>query len=112
MKHSMTSKLWISAAILLATGVPALALASVPDSTRDSLHIRVSYADLDLDKEAGIEQLYQRLKFAVSNACGSATLYGAGSVKQARDNKACYRDLLDRAVRKADNAALSKRHSG
>jgi UrcA family protein len=112
MKESNERKSWILVGTLLAAAVPLPVLASVSEASLESVRIEVSYADLDLDNVAGIDQLYRRLKSAAAEACGPTSLYSAGSVKQLRSNKTCYRDLLDRAVTQADNEALSRRHSG
>lgn len=103
-------KFCLPAAALLAIGGPTSA--TVPGPHQESVRIEVSYADLNLDEAAGIETLYQRLRSAAAGVCGPISLFEAGSVKQVTNNKACYKDLLDRAVRKADNAALTRRHSG
>jgi UrcA family protein len=102
--------MWLPAVALLA--ISGSAMASVPGPNQESVRIEVSFADLDLDKAAGIETLYKRLRSAAAGACGPRSLTEAGSVRQVSNNKACFKDLLDRAVRKADNAALTRRHSG
>ncbi|MDH4047368.1 MAG: UrcA family protein [Gammaproteobacteria bacterium] len=111
MKESVKVRRIVPVVFALAMSVPGLVFASIPASTGEPVRIKVSYADLDLAKDDGIELLYRRLKSAASNACGPTSLLQAGSVRQVMGNRACYKDLLDRAVQKADNAALSKRHA-
>lgn len=112
MKHTVPAKMWIAAVAVIAIGAPAIASASLSSLSSEEVRISVNYADLNLANPAGIEQLYKRLKYAAANACGPTSLREAGSLEQIANNKACVKQLLDRAVQKVDNAALSKRHPG
>jgi len=112
MKISVFSNNWISKCMFLAMCVPAFALASIPESAMTRTEVRVSFADLDLESPAGIETLYKRLKAAAGNACGPRTLSMAGSIELLAQNRACYRDSLERAILKLDNEALKERHFG
>jgi len=97
---------------LLGLCLPAFAIAATPRLGAEEVQMRVSYADLDLDRQAGVERLYKRIRAAAAGACGSLTLREAGSLKALRANQDCYSELLDEAVLKVDNAALTKRHFG
>lgn len=112
MKESVTTKSWVAFAAVLLVTAPAVASASLASASREDVRLSVNYADLDLGKAAGVETLYQRLKYAASNACGPVTLREAGSLEQVVNNKACAKQLLDRAVQKVDNTALSNLHRG
>ncbi|MCI0516956.1 MAG: UrcA family protein, partial [Woeseiaceae bacterium] len=97
---------------LLGLCVPAFAIAATPRLAVEEVQMRVSFADLDLDRQAGVERLYQRIRAAAAGACGSLTLREVGSLKALRANQDCYRDLIEGAVLKVDNAALTKLHFG
>ena len=112
MKESVRTKSWVAAVAVLLVSAPAASLASLESASSEEVRLSVSYGDLDLEKAAGIETLYQRLKSAASSACGSVTLREAGSLEQVVNNKACAKRLLDRAVQKVDNTALSRLHRG
>ena len=109
MKESGTRKLWIAVAAIVLVA-PAAALASLESVSSEEVRLSVSYADLDLSKAAGVETLYLRLKAAATRACGPTTLRQAGSLEQIMNNRDCAKRLLDRAVQKADNTALTKLH--
>ncbi len=112
MKELIHNSKRVRLALLLALCVPGIALASKPQSSMEQVTVKVSFADLNLDNEEGVEHLYRRIRSAASNACGPFTLRETGSLQRLRDNEVCYRELLDKAVKKVDNAALSKRHFG
>ncbi len=71
----------------------------------------VSYSDLDLSTEAGLVTLYSRLQRASNAVCGSRSLQKAGSLRQSRYNKQCYRDVLSKAVAKFNNTKLDEIHA-
>ena len=112
MKELVKNSKRIGLLVLLAMCVPAFALAATPKMALEEVRMSVSFADLDLDHAAGIERLYQRLQSAATKACGPATLREAGSLKALRARQECYKELVDGAVVKVDNASLTKRHFG
>ena len=71
----------------------------------------VSYSDLDLSTEAGLVTLYSRLQGASIVVCGSRSLRKAGSLRQSRYNKQCYRDVLSKAVAKFNSTKLDEIHA-
>ena len=96
---------------VVALGAASVASAVVLDpGTRDA-RIQVSYSDLDLTSSAGVVTLYSRLKAASKQACGPTNVQEAGSVQRLQQNKACYADLLSRAVEKVGNDSLSAIHN-
>lgn len=112
MKELVKNSKRIGLLVLLAMCVPAFALAATPKLALEEVQMNVSFADLDLAHEAGIERLYQRIRSAAAGACGPLSLREAGSLKALRAGQECYHELLDEAVLKVDNAALTKRHFG
>jgi UrcA family protein len=112
MKELMKNSKRIGLLVLLAMCVPAFGLAAAPGQAVEEVQMKVSFADLDLNHEAGIGRLYLRMRSAASGACGVSTLREAGSLKAVRVSQECYKELLDKAVLQVDNAALTKRHFG
>jgi UrcA family protein len=99
-------------ALLVAVGITVPAVASAADPSEDEeTSVKVSYADLNIDSEAGARVLYSRLKRASQRACNVESLTEHGSVDRARDAKACYEEVLSAAVANIDSAALSKIHA-
>lgn len=112
MKHLALAKPWIAAVAVATIAAPAIASASLTSVASEEVRISVNYADLDLSKAAGVEVLYRRLRSAASSACGPTSWSEVGSLEQIANNKACARQLVDRAVQKLDNAALTSLHLG
>lgn len=101
-----------SIALLVVVGITLPALASAGDPSKDKENsVRVSYADLNIDCEAGARVLYSRLKRASEKACNVESLTEHGSIDRARDAKACYEEALSDAVANIDSAALARIHA-
>ena len=108
MKESKFVKGVVATVAVIAFSVPAI-------SSADELKGRsekVSYADLDVQKEEGAAVLYRRLQQASKRVCGVDANMSAGSVREMSYKRQCYRDTLDRSVAKADNPALTAVHDG
>jgi UrcA family protein len=86
------------------TSVVSTALAAAPARTAT-----VSYADLDLDTEAGVEALYRRLLGAAHAACNP--LDRRGAVGEA-EFQVCKAEALTRAVADIGNPRLTARLHG
>jgi len=71
--------------------------------------VRVSYSDLDLSRDAGVERLYGRLRQAANHVCET----GAGSrdLRVSALREACAKRALDGAVASVHSTRLSARHS-
>ena len=100
----------IVSTFVIALGAPAIASA---DAQSDLLGtgVKVSYADLDLQKSAGAQVLYRRLQNAARQACGAPSLRIQGSLRTLSETKSCYRKSLDAAVAKVDNARVNGIHA-
>jgi len=71
--------------------------------------VKVSYADLDLGTDGGVEALYQRLRTAARAACNpSDTLDG----RSQGSFEVCKAEALERAVARIGNASLTARLRG
>jgi UrcA family protein len=96
---------------ILAAGLGGLLLASsaFAATVSDAPSVRVSYSELDLTRDAGIERLYARLRHAAAEVCGSADIRDLGALAR---QESCARQALDRAVEDVHSARLTARHKG
>ena len=109
--RKINRKTGISLLIAVAIALPAAALAGAPDQAADN-SIKVSYADLNIQSEAGARVLYARLKRASEKACNVESLSELGSVDRARNARVCYDEVLSNAVENIDSDALTRMHVG
>jgi UrcA family protein len=93
----------ISAASLTAFS-PGAALAGPPRELRS---VTVSYADLDLSKQAGVAALYRRIEAAANRVCGSKP---AHDVKQIYAQVNCVHNAVANAVADVDVRQLAALH--
>jgi UrcA family protein len=106
MKDSKLVRGIIASVAFIVLSAPAIASA---DGLKGKA-VKVTYADLNLEKEAGAKSLYRRLQQASKQACGVVSLKSAGSVKIMSEMQTCYRTTLTAAVEKVDNSELTKIH--
>ena len=107
---SKLAKAVTASIIALALSVPSIAAAEA-DAEIKGASKKVSYADLDLNKEEGAAVLYKRLKIAARQVCGARTITLKGSPREVREKKACYRETLDAAVIQVNNQYVNKLHT-
>ena len=112
MKESKIVRTFLMSAALTALAIPAIASASPGIEDNGRTAVRVSYADLDLSKLAGVQTLYSRLRTATRSVCGSRLLTEVGSLKQLTVNKRCFNKALSKAVARIGNEKLSEIHAG
>jgi UrcA family protein len=108
MKESKLVKGVVATVAVIAFSLPAIA--SADDLAGRSE--KVTYSDLNVEKEAGAQSLYRRIQQAAKRVCGVESLKVAGNLRQLSQQKNCYRDALDATVAKIDNAALTELHKG
>ena len=111
MKESKLLKSVVAAVVVFALGAPAIASAD-SQSGLEGTAIKVSFADLNLQKAEGAEALYRRLQNAAKQACGVRSLKVEGSVSNIAATRSCYRAALTASVKKVDNENVSKIHAG
>ncbi len=111
MKESILVKSLITAAAIFAISAPAAAALGT-DKGLDFNAVRVSYADLNLENEAGARVLYSRLQRASKRACGVESYKNAGSIGIKTDMQRCYRSTLTASVEKINREKLTKIHEG
>ena len=116
MKESKLFKSLVATFVVVVLGGPALVLADTPSYVQDAKAI-VSYADLNLENEEGLRELYQRLQYASKEICIIiASSNTAESIiinsSRRRATRQCYRDTLSNAVDNFDNEDLTRLHAG
>ena len=89
--------------------VTAVALPAAADSRLVQESTEVRYTDLDLGKEAGVANLYARLKNAAEQVCDTG--YPSSALFLSTKSRACVADALQQAVAKVDRPALTAYHA-
>jgi len=112
MKESNVVRKLLITTVVTVLAIPAIASATPHFNDRERGAVKVSYADLDLSSNAGLQILYSRLKTASQSVCGTHSLIEAGSLEQVIENKRCYSKALSKAVAKIDNEKLNEIHAG
>ncbi len=81
------------------------------DSRRAGVQTRtraVSYADLNLDRQAGLDTLYSRLEFASREVCSPQASYHSRAMNS--DWQTCYSRAMDKAIADVGNLGLQDYH--
>jgi UrcA family protein len=94
-------------AALLWLAVPAHA-DRIEGVTVSAPTIKVSYADLDINKPRGLEVLYSRIQRAARSVCDYD--YSIKELARGRHAKACYETAMDDAVRQINRPTLTAFH--
>ena len=108
MKESKLIKGVVATVAVIAFAVPAVSSASELKGRAE----KVTYSDLNADKESGAEILYRRLQQASKRVCGVESIKNAGSIREVMNQRRCYRNALDEAVAEIDNPMLTGLHRG
>jgi len=109
MKESKFVKCLVTAIAIFAISAPAIASTGTDNGLKGQ-SVKVSFADLNLQKEAGAKVLYRRLQRASKKACGAESYRNAGSVSERADMHRCYESSLTSSVAKINNALLTRIH--
>ena len=100
-----------AACVVFVLGAAAATSANRSDDLTGT-EVRVSYAELNLSNQAGLEVLYERLKTASEKVCGLESVDGGFFSHTAKDDRQrCYDDALDAAVARVDDPNLTAMHS-
>jgi UrcA family protein len=110
MKVSKITGGLLASLIVAALGAPAIA-AAADKSDLQGVSVKVSYADLNLEKQEGAKALYRRLQLASRRACDYQSLRIAGSLQRATATKKCYHQSLANAVGDLDNDLVTQIHA-
>jgi len=98
----------IALLVAFALGTPAFAVAASPTQI-EVVSITVSYADLNIEKEAGAKKLYRRLQRAAENACEfKSHTVARESLSRGIEKKRCYSEALASAVEEIDKETLTR----
>ncbi len=92
---------------LLATGLAFVGTAAHADTDTITRDVKVKFADLNLESQAGIESLYSRLQSAARKACGVADRADLQSFDEVAQ---CRKAAVNAAVTRIDNTALWALH--
>lgn len=111
MKESKLIKGIIAAVAVAAFSLPAIASADTGAELKGRTE-KVVYADLNVDKAEGAQQLYRRLQHASKRVCGVESAAKTRSVRELSQSKRCYRNTLDTSVAKIANETLTAIHEG
>jgi len=109
MKESKIVKGVVATFAVIAFSLPAIATADIELIGKSE---KVSYADLDVEKDAGAQVLYRRLQQASKRVCGVESMKIVGGVREMSEIRSCYREALDTAVAKVGNDMLTEIHKG
>jgi len=96
MKHLATT---LIGALTLYAVAPAGFAAAPPDDVRREV---VRFADLDLTRPAGAQELYQRIRYAARNVCETYDRLGR--------NRGCIEQSIARAVAEVGAPLLTTHH--
>lgn len=96
---------------LVTTGITAAALslslcAGAATKTTGGA-VSVDIADIDLTTDQGQRVMEARIKRAAKEVCGSQDYRKAGSLENARKNKACFNEAVAVAIDSVDNRYLT-----
>ena len=92
----------------VAFSIPAVSTAGTMPLEKNVNSVTVSFADLNLSNDSGVETLYQRLKTASHRSCGTVS---ARQLNLFRPIKECVKKALAEAVDSIDNEKLDQLHS-
>ena len=111
MKESILFKSLVATFVVILLGGPTVVLAGPPSDFEDA-EVAVSYADLNLETEKGVQTLYRRLQHASKEISGVPSLRIVGSLRRLQETRQYYRETLSNAVESFNNERLSKIHAG
>jgi len=90
--------------------LPLSAFGAISGDVEDAA-VKVSYADLNINNEAGARVLYSRLQQASREVCGVRTFVEHGSLGAVSEARQCYNNALESAVSKVGSEILSEIHA-
>ncbi len=94
--------------IFLALFLSVLSTSATAETVKKE--VKVSFAELNLQNEAGVRILYTRLVQASKTACGANAGYSQISTLMIQDRRNCVKGSLSRAVGKIGNERLAAIH--
>ncbi len=115
MKELRRFKNFTAALLAIGLSAPAIVMAETSNE-RESVVATVSYADLNLENEAGARTLYGRLQQATQEVCGVTSGKRQSpkrvfDAQQLHNANQCYREKIAEAVENIDNEHLTRIHA-
>ncbi len=110
MQESKLIKSLLATIVVVALGAPANSFADDKNELK-GISVKVSYADLNLEKQEGARALYRRLQQASKQACDFRGFNIGGSVVRFAAMRRCYREALSAAVEQIDNELVTNIHN-
>ena len=89
--------------------VSAMALPLVASASNAS--ITISFDRSELDTAIGQERIYDEMKTASRELCGSTEIRLVGSLSQSAKNEKCYAGTLTAVVQRLDNDSVTALHT-
>ena len=111
MKESKFIKGIVATVAVVTFSVPAIASADDVIELQGRSE-KVVFADLNIEKAEGAQQLYRRLQHASKRVCGVETLTKSGTVRDRSQSMRCFRSTLNAAVAKVGSDTLTAVHEG
>ena len=110
MQESKLIKSLLATVVVVALGAPAISFSDDKNELK-GVSVKVSYADLNLEKQEGARALYRRLQQASKQACDFHGSNIGGSVVRFAAMRRCYQEALSAAVEKIDNELVTNIHN-
>ncbi len=111
MKESKLFKSLVATFVVIVLGGPAVVLAGTSSDFEDA-KVTVSYGDLNLENEEGVQTLYRRIQRASKEVSGFRSLSTVGDVGRFQKMRQYYNEILSNAVESFNNERLSEIHAG
>ena len=99
----------VSIIAVAAISIPLLASAGTDQTGKRESSI--FYSKQDLNNASNQENLYQELRDASRDMCGSSYIHRTGSVERSRANDECFEGTLTAAVERLDNPSVTAIHN-
>lgn len=96
---------WLVALSALSLGLLAGQASAEP---RDVISVKVTFADLDLNKQAGAETLYRRIQSAARSVCGRAD---AREIERRSEFRDCFDETVQAALKQVNRSSLYAVHN-
>ena len=107
MKESKLFKSLMATCVVIILGGPTVVLADKSNNFDDAAHAHVSYADLELESEESVQELYKRLRRASMKVCSVTSPMNAATMAW----RACYRETLSKVIDEFGNEILARIHA-
>ena len=109
MKTKLTTRTIVSIIAVIAISMPLLASAAAAQTGNSKSSI--FYSKQNLNAAGNQEILYEKLKDASRDMCGSSNLHFTGSIERSIGNDDCYEGTLTAAVERLDNPQVTAIHN-